>query len=115
MKTKQIIELGKKYVMPTYKRNPVVLVKGKGSYIWDLDGRKFLDFFSGWGVSGLGYGHPNIVRAIKKQSEILLHVPNNYYNVLQMQLAKMLVELSFKGKVFFCNSGAEANEAAIKL
>jgi acetylornithine/N-succinyldiaminopimelate aminotransferase len=115
MKTKQIIELGKKYVMPTYKRNPVVLVKGKGSYIWDLDGRKLLDFFSGWGVSGLGYCHPAVVKAIKRQSEILLHVPNNYYNILQMQLAKMLVEESFKGKVFFCNSGAEANEAAIKL
>ncbi len=115
MNTKEIISQYEKYVIPTYKRNPLVFVKGKGTKLWDLEGRQFLDFFPGWGVSGLGHCHPNVVKAIKKQAGILLHMPNNYNTILQVELAKLLVDLSFAGKVFFCNSGAEANEAAIKL
>ncbi len=115
MSTKKVIAQDAKYIIPTYKRNPLVLVKGKGTRIWDIEGQEFLDFFPGWGVSGLGHCHPNVVKAIKEQAEILLHVPNNYNNILQAKLAKLLVNSSFKSKVFFANSGAEANEAAIKL
>ncbi len=103
------------YVIGSYTRSGIVFVKGKGSYLWDIDGKKYIDFFPGWGVSGLGHCHPSIVKAIKKQAEQLIHIANNHYHPWQGLLAKKLSELSFGGKTFFCNSGAEANEAAIKL
>ncbi len=115
MKTKEVIDLYDKYVMPTYKQTPVVLVKGKGIKVWDIEGREYLDFFPGWAVSGLGHCHPRVVNAIKDQCKKMIHIPNNYYNNLQARLAGVISESSFGGKVFFCNSGAEANEAAIKL
>ena len=115
MKTKEVIELYDKYVMPTYKQSPVVLVKGKGIKVWDIEGREYLDFFPGWAVSGLGHCHSRVVNAIKAQSKKIIHIPNNYYNNLQARLARVISERSFGGKVFFCNSGAEANEAAIKF
>jgi len=115
MKTREVIDLYEKYVMNTYKRLPISLCKGKGSRVWDLEQNEYLDFFPGWGVSGLGHAYPKVVSSIKEQAKRLIHVSNNYYHHLQARLAKKIIELSFPGKVFFCNSGAEANEAAFKL
>ncbi len=114
-KTNQVIGLYDKYVMPTYRKNPVVFVRGKGSYVWDIDGRKFLDMFPGWGVSGLGHCHPEIVKAVRYQAGRLIHIANNYYNEVQGELAREIAKNSFDGKCFFSNSGAEANEGAMKL
>jgi predicted acetylornithine/succinylornithine family transaminase len=115
MDTKKIIKEYEEFVAPTYTRLPIVLTKAKGASVWDSDGKKYLDFFPGWAVSGLGHCHPLVVKAIKEQAARILHVSNNYYNLLQAELAKTIVKNSFDGKVFFSNSGAEANEAAIKL
>lgn len=115
MDKKSLLKEYKKYVMPTYSRQPLVIVKGRGSKVWDINGRQYLDFFPGWAVSGLGHSHPLICAALAKQAKDILHVPNNYYNALQAKLAKKICEHSFAGKVFFCNSGAESIEAAIKL
>jgi acetylornithine/N-succinyldiaminopimelate aminotransferase len=103
------------YVLPSYQRFPIVIVRGEGSYIYDDTGKQYLDFLSGWGVSNLGHRPKAVVDAIEKQVKELIHVPNVFYTEPQGQLAKMLVENSIKGKVFFGNSGAEANEAAIKF
>lgn len=114
-KTQKVIDLYDRYVMPTYRKNPVVFVRGKGSYIWDMDGRKYLDMFPGWGVSGLGHCHPAVVKAVRFQAGRLLHIANNYYNEVQGELAQTIAKNSFDGKCFFSNSGAEANEGAMKL
>jgi acetylornithine/N-succinyldiaminopimelate aminotransferase len=104
------------YVMPSYQRFPIVIVKGEGSYIYDSDGKKYLDFISGWSVSNLGHRPKPVVEAITRQVGQLIHVPNVFYTEGQGELAKMLVQNSISsGKVFFGNSGAEANEAAIKF
>lgn len=113
--TEETINLFNQYVIGCYTRNPVVITRGKGSWVWDSNGKKYLDLFPGWGVNGLGHCHPNIVKAVTKQVKQLIHVPNNYYNEPQGILAKLLIENSFPGKCFFCNSGAEANEGAMKL
>ena len=115
MNTKELIAQYEKFVIKTYTRTPVVIVKGKGLKVWDLEGNEYLDFFPGWAVSGLGHCHPLVVNAIRNYLKKIIHVPNNYYNMLQGKLAQTIVEHSFEGKVFFCNSGAEANESAIKL
>ncbi len=115
MKTQDVETLYKEYVLPTYAKLPLCLVKGKGSKVWDIEGKEYLDFFPGWAVSGLGHCHPNVVHAIKHQAGKLLHVPNNYYGLKQAQLARKIIERSFPGRVFFCNSGAEAMETAIKF
>ncbi len=104
-----------RYVMNTYARSPLVITKGKGSRVWDVDGREYLDLFPGWGVSAVGYNHPFVARAIRGQAGRILHVSNNYYHPLQARAAKKLIEVAFDGKVFFSNSGAEAVETAIKL
>ncbi len=101
--------------MPTYTKTPLVVVKGKGSAVWDIHNRQYLDFFPGWGVGSLGHCHPKVVAAVRDQLPKLIFVPNNYYNVPQAALAREIIYRSFPGKVFFCNSGAEANEGAIKL
>ena len=113
--TEEIMQVYYEYVMPTYTRSPLVMVKGKGIKAYDIEGKEFLDFFPGWAVSGLGHCHPKVVKAIKEQVGKIIHVSNNYYNELQGKLAKKIIENSFDGKVFFCNSGAEAVEGAIKL
>ncbi|MDP3786563.1 MAG: aspartate aminotransferase family protein [Candidatus Omnitrophota bacterium] len=113
--TEEIMQLYYEYVMPTYTKSPVVLVRGKGIKAYDIEGREFLDFFPGWAVSGIGHCHPKVVSAIREQAKKMIHVSNNYYNELQGLLAKKIVGSSFDGKVFFCNSGAEAVEGAIKL
>lgn len=104
-----------KYVIPNYRRYPVNLVRGAGSVVWDSEGNEYLDFFPGWGCNLLGHCPPRVVEAVQRQVETLIHVPNTWHMELQGQWAKMLVERSFDGQAFFCNSGAEANEAAIKL
>ena len=114
-KTDSVVKLYDKYVMDTYKRVPLCLEKGKGSIVWDIDGDKYLDFFPGWAVSGIGHCHPKVASAIRKQAGKLLHVSNNYYSELQAKLAEVIIKNSFPGKVFFANSGAEANETAVKL
>lgn len=103
------------YIMNTYKRFPIVLREGRGTKVWCFDGKEYLDFVGGIAVNVLGHCHPRVVAAIQKQAEKLLHVSNLYYTEPQIRLAKLLVRNSFADKVFFCNSGAEANEAAIKL
>lgn len=113
--TEDVMKLYYEYVMPTYAKAPVVLVRGKGIKAYDIEGREFLDFFPGWAVSGIGHCHPKVVAAIREQAKKIIHVSNNYYNELQGLLAKKIIETSFDGKVFFCNSGAEAVEGAIKL
>ena len=101
--------------MNTYKRAPLCPEKAKGAKIWDINGKSYLDFFPGWAVSGIGHCHPLVANAVAKQANKLMHVSNNYYSQLQARLAKKIIEESFPGKVFFANSGAEANEAAVKL
>lgn len=113
--TDSTIENFKKYVIPNYIRNPVVLTRGKGVYLWDSDGRRYLDLFSGWAVSNLGHCHPKVVGAIGRQVKLLIHAPNVFYTEAQGALAKLISNNSFGGLCFFCNSGTEANEAAIKL
>lgn len=113
--TNSTIENFKKYVIPNYIRNPVVLTRGKGVYLWDSDGRRYLDLFSGWAVSSLGHCHPRVASAISRQAKLLIHAPNVFYTEAQGSLAKLISNNSFGGLCFFCNSGAEANEAAIKL
>jgi len=114
-RTDKVIELYGKYVMNTYKRVPLCLEKAQGAKVWDIDGNEYMDFFPGWAVSGIGHCHKRVVDAIAKQAKKLMHVSNNYYSEAQALLAKKIIEHSFPGKVFFANSGAEANEAAIKL
>ena len=115
VKTEEIMAQCNKVIIGTYRRQPVVLVKGSGARVWDSDGREYLDFVAGIAVCSLGHSNPKVVEALRRQSELLTHVSNLYYTVPQIELARMLVENSFADKVFFCNSGAEANEAAIKL
>ena len=110
-----MITYEKKYLMDTYNRYPIMLVKGEGTRVWDSEGNAYLDFVAGIAVNSLGHCHPALVEAIKKQAETLIHCSNLYWNEKQIELAKMISENSFGGKVFFANSGAEANEGAIKL
>lgn len=113
--TAEIINLTQKYLIPTYNRQAVIFERGQGCRLWDTEGRKYLDFLSGLGVNSLGYGYPSVVKAIQEQAKELLHVSNLFTISQQAILAQMIVRQSFGGKMFFCNSGAEANEAAIKL
>lgn len=115
MKTEALIELSNQYLANTYNRFSVVITKGQGCRVWDVDGKEYLDFASGLAVCNLGHCHPEVVRAIQRQAERLIHISNLYHIEPQIRLAEILSRNSFAQKVFFCNSGAEANEAAIKL
>ena len=115
MTTQETIELFDKYVIANYGRLARVIVRGEGCYLYDAEGNKILDMFPGWAVSGLGHCHPKVVAALRKQAGELLHIDNTFYSEPQGKLAKLLSERAFGGKCFFCNSGAEANEAAMKL
>jgi acetylornithine/N-succinyldiaminopimelate aminotransferase len=115
MTKQEWIDLSDCYIMSTYKRFPVVLTRGLGVHVWDSDGRCYLDLVAGIAVCALGHAHPRVVAAIKEQAENLFHVSNLYHIAPQILLARLLVENSPFDKAFFCNSGAEANEAAIKL
>jgi len=110
-----MLELGDRYLMNTYKRFPIVLTHGKGIWVWDKDGRTYLDFAAGIAVNVLGHAHPSLVEALKKQVERMLHCSNLYWTEEQIRLAQMLSENTLKGRVFFVNSGAEANETALKM
>ena len=115
MDFRKTIRLYYDYVIPSYQKTPLVIERGKGTRVWDVLGDEYLDFFPGWAVSGIGHCHKRVTEAIKRQAERLIHVSNNYYHELQGLLAEQVTRHSFPGKVFFCNSGAEANEAAFKL
>lgn len=115
MSNSEIAAKGQKYVMNTYGRYPIAPVKGKGSYLWDADGKEYLDFVGGIAVCILGHSHPELNQALMEQSQQLWHVSNLYWIEPQVDAAEKLVAESGLDKVFFCNSGAEANEAAIKL
>jgi acetylornithine/N-succinyldiaminopimelate aminotransferase len=115
MTTEELITLSSRYIMSTYKPMPIVITRGLGVHVWDSDGKSYLDLVSGVAVCALGHSHPRVAEAVKKQVETLIHSSNLYYIENQILLARLLVENSPLDKVFFCNSGAEANEAAIKL
>jgi len=115
MPTEDLRREAERVLMPTYAPSPISIVRGRGSRVYDLEGREYLDFVAGIAVNTLGHAHPDLVAAIQKQAQHLLHASNLYYTEPQVKLAKALVDHSFAKKVFFCNSGAEANEAAIKL
>jgi acetylornithine/N-succinyldiaminopimelate aminotransferase len=116
MTTQETIELFQRYVIGNYKRCPVVLERGEGSAVWDVEGNRYLDFFPGWGCDLIGHCPPRLVRAMQEQVARLIHVPNTWYIEAQGRLAKALSERTgFDGRAFLCNSGTEANEAVIKL
>jgi acetylornithine/N-succinyldiaminopimelate aminotransferase len=115
MITSDMLAESQKFLMNTYSRQPIVLIKGRGTKVYDSDGREYVDFVSGVAVNNLGHCHPRVVVALQKQAQRLMHVSNHFHNEPQINLAKMLVKNSFADKAFFCNSGTEAIEAAIKL
>ena len=115
MLTPEIQQISNQFLMNTYARLPISLVKGKGCLVYDAEGREYLDCVAGIAVNILGHAHPDLIEAITKQARQLIHTSNLFYTEPQSLLAQRLVELSFADKIFFCNSGAEANEAAIKL
>jgi acetylornithine/N-succinyldiaminopimelate aminotransferase len=115
MDSQTLMMLSEKYIANTYTRYPIVLVRGKGTRVWDVEGKEYLDFVAGLAVCNLGHCHPKVVKALRDQAATLIHVSNFYYIEPQIQLASLLCKHSFADKVFFCNSGAEANEGAMKL
>jgi len=115
LNTQEIINLTSKYVANTYNRFSIAITKGRGCKVWDADGKEYLDFVAGLAVCNLGHCHPKVVKAIQEQAGKLIHISNLYHIEPQAQLAELLCKNSFADKAFFCNSGAEANEAAIKL
>ena len=114
-KSEEWIAIEQKYYAQTVRRQPVVIVKGEGTRVWDADGKEYLDFVAGWAVDNLGHSHPVITQAIIEQAGTLLQTSNQFFTVPQLQLAELLVENSCLDRVFFGNSGAEANEGALKL
>ncbi len=116
LSSQETVALFQRYVIGNYTRYPVCLVRGEGSHVWDAEGNRYLDFFPGWGCDLLGHCPPRVVRAVQEQVAQLIHVPNTWYTEAQGQLAQALCERTgWKGQCFFCNSGTEAIEAAIKL
>ncbi len=115
MDTRELLEWAAKYHTPNYARAPICLVRGDGVRVWDSDGKEYLDFGAGIAVASLGHCHPRVTGAIREAAATLLHVSNLYHTAPQIHLAKLLCDHSFADRVFFCNSGAEANEAALKL
>src|ERR1700751_941966 len=111
----QIIDLERRYLLHTYNRYPVSFERGKGVFLFDFEGKKYLDFVAGLGVNALGHAHPRIVKTIREQAARVIHLSNLYYNEYQGRLAERLCQLSGLDRVFFSNSGTEAMEGAIKL
>ncbi|GAB4308053.1 MAG: acetylornithine transaminase [Methanobacteriaceae archaeon] len=115
MNTQQIMDLEKEYMMHTFGRLPIALDNGKGALVWDVEGKEYIDCFAGIAVNNVGHSHPKVVSAICKQAEKLIHCSNIYYTEIQVELARLLCEISSHDKAFFANSGAEVNEGAVKL
>src|SRR5881296_1573186 len=115
MLTEELMQGAQKYLMDTYARYPLALARGKGTRVYDVEGREYLDFLAGVAVNVLGHCHQKVTQALQQQALRLVHTSNLFYTEPQIKLARTLVDHSFADKVFFCNSGAEANEAAIKL
>lgn len=111
----QIAELEQRFLLPTYNRYPLAIERGKGVFLYDFEGKKYLDFVAGLGVNAVGHAHPRIVKTIREQAAKVIHLSNLYYNEYQGQLAERLCQLSGLERVFFSNSGTEAMEGAIKL
>ena len=115
MNTKKIAELYDRYAIPVYNRLGIAAARASGSWVWDQEGKRYLDLFPGWGTNALGHCHPAVVKAVQTQVKKLIHVPNTFYNEPQARLAEGLIKSSFPGKAFFSSTGAESVEAAIKL
>lgn len=115
MNTKELIEIEDNYFINTFTRQPIVLDHGEGVNVWDIDGNKYIDMFAGIAVNALGHNHPKLVKAIQEQAEKLIHISSIYYNEPALIYAKKLIELTSFDRIFYSNSGAEANEGAIKL
>ena len=113
--TEQVVEIEKEYLLQNYARYPILLVRGKGAYVYDASGKRYLDLISGIGVNALGHGYPRIVQVIKQQAGLLMHTSNLYYNEFQGRLAKRLCEISGLQRIFFTNSGTESMEGALKM
>jgi len=111
----EVFQYYDKYILSTYTRIPAIFVKGKGMMLIDITGKKYLDFFPGWGVNNVGHCHPKVMSGVRDQIGKLIHIPNNLYHPHQAKLAEEIIHHAFPGKIFFCNSGAEACEAAIKF
>ncbi len=111
----QWIDVENRYYAQTVRRQPVVIVRGEGTRVWDADGKEYLDFVAGWAVDNLGHCHPAVTQAIAEQAATLVQTSNQFYTVPQLQLAQLLIDNSCLDRVFFGNSGAEANEGALKL
>jgi predicted acetylornithine/succinylornithine family transaminase len=109
------INVEKKYYAQTVRRQPIVIIRGKGSKVWDVDGKEYLDFTAGWAVCNIGHNHPALVEAIQEQAQQLIQTSNAYYTIPQLKLAKILIDNSSLDRIFLCHSGLEANEGAIKL
>ncbi len=111
----QMVERGKRVLIPNYARQPVVMARGEGCFVWDAQGKRYLDLFAGFGGGILGHCNPELVAAVNKQANTLWHVGNSFYTESQIELAERLNRHAFEGQAFFCHSGAESNEAAVKL
>src|SRR5512145_2693564 len=110
-----VMELERAYVLQNYSRLPIVIHRGKGCYVYDIDGKRYLDLIAGIGVNALGHAHPRILRVIREQAALMIHCSNLYYHEYQGPLAKKLAEISGLERSFFCNSGTEAMEGALKM
>src|SRR5690606_34804439 len=111
----ELVELGQRYLYPNYRQPPLVMVRGKGCQLWDKAGRRYLDLTAGIAVNSLGHAHPNLVEAVSKQAATLSHVSNYFYNEPNVLLARQLCNATHMDRALFCNSGAEAVEASLKL
>src|SRR5438270_3727045 len=110
-----VMDLEKEYLLQNYARYPLVLSRGKGCHVYDLSGKRYLDLITGIGVNALGHAHPRLVKVIREQAALLIHTSNLYYHRYQGLLAKRMVEMSGLARAFFCNSGTEAMEGALKM
>src|SRR3974390_1226027 len=113
--SEQVFEIEKQYVLQNYARYPILLVRGKGAYVYDASGKRYLDLISGIGVNALGHAHPRIVQVIRQQCALLIHTSNLYFNEYQGRLAKRICDISGLERVFFTNSGTESMEGALKM